>query len=143
MKKVCLLLIAALVLTMLAMPSFAETATYSEAPMLAEKVAAGELPPVEERLPAEPFVVEPGTVTYAEYFEDYQVGKYGGTLRSVRNSNTWDGWLWCIFHEFAIESVSGECKDFYPNVFKDYEASEDLTTYTFYLREGMRWSDGE
>ena len=32
---------------------------YSEAPALAEKVAAGELPPVDERLPDEPLVVEP------------------------------------------------------------------------------------
>ena len=33
-----------------------------ESPMLAEMVAAGELPPLEERLPAEPFVVGPGVL---------------------------------------------------------------------------------
>jgi hypothetical protein len=33
---------------------------YTEAPMLADKVAAGELPPVAERLPESPFVVGPG-----------------------------------------------------------------------------------
>ena len=43
--------------------------TYSEAPMWAEMVAAGELPPVEERLPAEPLVVQPVE----------SVGQYGGT----------------------------------------------------------------
>src|SRR5690606_1154854 len=32
---------------------------YNEAPMLAEMVAAGELPPVEERLPVNPLVIEP------------------------------------------------------------------------------------
>jgi len=32
---------------------------YKESPMLAELVAKGELPPVEERLPEEPLVVEP------------------------------------------------------------------------------------
>ena len=32
---------------------------YNEAPMLAELVEEGKLPPVEERLPEEPFVVEP------------------------------------------------------------------------------------
>ncbi len=31
---------------------------YSEAPMLAEMVAAGDLPPIDERLPANPLVLE-------------------------------------------------------------------------------------
>ncbi len=35
----------------------AATGRYSEAPMLAERVAAGELPPVEDRLPLEPKLV--------------------------------------------------------------------------------------
>ena len=33
--------------------------SFSEAPMLAEMVAAGDLPPVEERLPDDPYVVVP------------------------------------------------------------------------------------
>ncbi len=48
-------------------------AEFKEAPMLAEKVAAGELPPVTERLPAEPLVVTPLEST----------GTYGGTLRGA------------------------------------------------------------
>ena len=36
--------------------SYAQPAAYKEAPMLAERVAKGELPPVEERLPREPLV---------------------------------------------------------------------------------------
>ena len=43
-----------------------------EAPMLAALVAAGELPPVEERLPEDPFVRE----VYGE------IGQYGGTIRA-------------------------------------------------------------
>ena len=46
-----------------------DTTTYSEAPMLAELVASGDLPPVEERLPENPLVVEPVE----------RVGVYGGT----------------------------------------------------------------
>ena len=46
---------------------------YKEAPMLRVKVAAGELPPVEERLPEEPMVIEPLE----------EIGQYGGTLRGV------------------------------------------------------------
>src|SRR6266403_631017 len=42
-----------------------------EAPMLAELVKAGKLPPVKDRLPAEPLVVKPLK----------EIGKYGGTWR--------------------------------------------------------------
>ena len=55
-------------------PGFAQQ--YKEAPILAEMVAAGTLPPVEERLPDSPVVVTP--------FES--VGQYGGTWRLVMNS---------------------------------------------------------
>ena len=142
MKKLSMLLVLVLV-ALLTAPSLAEGMTYTQAPMLNAKVESGELPPVAERLPEEPLVVAPGVVSYAEYFTDYQIGKYGGTMKSVRNSATWDGWLWCILNEFGIETVSGEGKDFYGNVFKDWEVSDDFTTYTFYMRKGMKWSDGE
>src|SRR5688572_19078869 len=46
---------------------------FSEAPMLSAMVEAGELPAVEERLPAEPLVVQPVS----------SVGQYGGTWRRV------------------------------------------------------------
>jgi len=48
-----------------------EEGAYGEAPMLAEMVAAGTLPPVDERLPKEPLVIEP----YNE------IGQYGGIVR--------------------------------------------------------------
>ena len=54
-----------------ATPADQETAgKYREAPMLAELVKAGKLPPIEERLPKEPAVVRPLG----------EIGKYGGTL---------------------------------------------------------------
>ena len=55
---------------------------YSESPVLAEKVAAGELPPVDDRLPEIPYVVGPGTEIVVENL-DYTIGRYGGTLRSA------------------------------------------------------------
>ena len=45
--------------------------TYKEAPMLADLVAAGQLPPVDQRLPENPLVME--TVE--------GIGNYGGTFR--------------------------------------------------------------
>jgi len=49
----------------------ASALAYNEAPMLRVRVAAGELPPVEQRLPEEPGVVVPIE----------EIGKYGGTIR--------------------------------------------------------------
>src|SRR5690606_14536980 len=44
---------------------------YQEAPILAEQVAAGTLPPLEERLPENPLVIA----------VDQEIGTYGGVLR--------------------------------------------------------------
>ena len=44
---------------------------FNEAPMLAELVEAGELPPVAERLPEDPLVIQPLE----------SIGNYGGTWR--------------------------------------------------------------
>src|SRR6266508_3401674 len=46
---------------------------FAEAPVLAEMVKAGKLPPVEKRLPDEPMVVKPLQ----------SIGRYGGTWRRV------------------------------------------------------------
>src|SRR5258708_325112 len=45
--------------------------SFKEAPMLAALVQAGQLPPLEQRLPQEPMVIKPA----------HEIGKYGGTLR--------------------------------------------------------------
>lgn len=109
---------------------------YSEAPMLAERVAAGELPPVEERLPDNPLVVE-----VAE-----EIGKYGGTLRKPHSWVEGNSELNMIRTEFMLKSypLPGFVEeDIQPNVLEDWMVSDDGTKYTLTLRRGMRWSDGE
>ncbi|NPV09358.1 MAG: ABC transporter substrate-binding protein [Anaerolineae bacterium] len=105
---------------------------YNEAPMLAQMVAAGQLPPVEERLPKEPLVVEPVE----------EIGQYGGTWHRVRvgaTENIMNSRLsYCNLIRWNVDGSA-----FVPNAAKAWEASEDGKTFTFYLREGMRWSDGE
>ena len=105
--------------------------TYGESPDLAAKVAAGELPPVHERLPSEPMVIQ----TLGD------VGKYGGTLRRFYLGPA-DG---CNFFRLSRASLVRFSQDgfsFIPSVAKDWEMSEDGREWTFYLREGMKWSDG-
>ena len=67
-KRFLAIVFAILILTSISIAITAQDMTYNEAPMLAEKVAAGELPPVAERLPDNPRVVEPND----------SVGVYGG-----------------------------------------------------------------
>ena len=106
--------------------------TFQEAPELRVKVAAGELPPVEKRLPEEPLVVKPAE----------EIGQYGGTWRWPRiRSNE----LWAFFSYEAGEFLvrySPDFKKVVPNVAKDFKWSKDAKTVTFYLRKGMKWSDG-
>ena len=104
----------------------------NEAPMLAEMVAAGEIPKLEDRLPKDLLVVDPVE----------GIGEYGGTL-IMGGINMLEGGGFAHVSDsasFAFPLMGGE-KDI-PLAFKGSTLSEDGKTYTLYLREGMRWSDG-
>jgi peptide/nickel transport system substrate-binding protein len=134
MKKLLSLVMAVMLLvgTMAGFTALAEDEIVKEAPMLAEKVAAGELPALEERLPsaADVYVEE-------EYSPVGETPVYGGTLR------TNNGGMW-YYGPFAEEPLFRLLDDgtVEANVAKGYDLSEDGLVYTIYLREGMKWSDG-
>lgn len=124
-------LIALLLLTLVA--SAAAQADYNEAPQLASQVEAGELPPVEERLPETPRVVEPVE----------RVGQYGGTWRMGLVGGADTPWL---IRTMAYENLVNWNVDWtgvVPNIAESYEVNEDSTEFVFHLREGTKWSDGE
>lgn len=105
---------------------------YHEAPQLAELVAAGELPPVAERLPKNPIVVKP----------EETIGKYGGQLRNnITGQNTLRSSEAGYFNyePLTIHNPQGEIV---PNVAESWEWSDDYTVLTLHLREGIKWSDG-
>jgi len=105
----------------------------SESPIFAEQVAAGTLPPVEERLPKNPLVVQPHT----------EIGTYGGTWRTATVGGSDNAWgLRTIGYEYLVR-WDPEWTEVIPNLAASFEASADATRYTFTLREGLRWSDGE
>jgi len=105
---------------------------YAEAPMLAEKASSGELPPIEERLPTEPMVLE--TLD--------SIGEYGGTLRrAILGGGDQHNMVRLISNENLLR-WSPDWSEVLPNIAESYEVSDDATTFTFRVREGMRWSDG-
>ncbi|MDD3335138.1 MAG: ABC transporter substrate-binding protein [Eubacteriales bacterium] len=132
MKKFSKVLALALALTMLAgMVGFAsaETAAYSEAPILTEKVTASELPAVADRLPTD-VMVETGI----------EVGQYCDSIVFTQTSSKW--WPEKITEEPLFRFKQDGSAEIEPNVAKGYDVNEDATVWTIYLREGMKWSDG-
>lgn len=126
------LFLAAAALTLLGGVVSAQDTTYNEAPMLAELVAAGELPPVDERLPPEPLVIEPVE----------QVGVYGGTWRMLDENNRL-GFTSMTTGVEGLMKWNRDASGFRPNVLDTIEWNDDATELTVHFREGIRWSDGE
>ena len=114
---------------------------YSEAPILAEQVAAGELPAVADRLPDEPFVVGPGVIVLEENL-DWEPGQYGGTLRTAHSIPEVNNDVIIMLNEHLFMAPGISVDGIRPNILRAFEANEDNTFFTFHLREGLKWSDG-
>lgn len=108
----------------------AQGGLYNEAPMLAALVESGKLPSVDSRMPINPMILKPVE----------RVGVYGGTLEViVANPSSTNS----IIGYEPLVRWDAQWLRVIPNVAQSVEASDDAMAYTFRLREGMRWSDGE
>ena len=119
------------------------TSQYLEAPVLAEMVAAGEIPPLEERLPKDPFVVGPGVLITEEDLPDWSVGQYGGTIRAAHSVPDWAPDVFVFNNEPLLSAPGLGVQNIRGNVVKDFEVNEDSTEFIFHMREGLKWSDGQ
>ena len=104
-----------------------------EAPALAAAVSAGTLPPVWERIPSQPMIIPT--------LQD-GIGEYGGVVRRFYLGPA-DG---CNFFRLSRASLARFSQDglsFIPSIARGWEVSDDGKEWTFFLREGMKWSDGD
>lgn len=108
--------------------------TYKEAPQLAALVQQGKLPPVAQRLPQNPRVIKPLE----------EVGQYGGTWRRAYRGLSDRVGPGKLQEEYIIEWDAPDPNTIRlsPNWIEKWEANADASEYTFFMRKGLRWSDG-
>ncbi|NMB13017.1 MAG: ABC transporter substrate-binding protein [Firmicutes bacterium] len=130
--RITLLLVALMVgFVTLGLGVVTAQAEYQEAPELAALVKGGQLPPVEERLPVSPMVVEPVE----------RVGTYGGTwTKSEVKQGSETAFIVLNYEPLVRWGDNG--RKLIPNVAESWTISDDAKTITFFLREGIKWSDG-
>lgn len=112
----------------------AQVDSYQEAPMLTAMVESGEIPSVDQRLPENPVVMA--------VLE--KIGTYGGTIRGqwLERVHDWDPTgTWTSTN--IVKRVFQDTGDMEPDLAESWEVSSDDRVYTFHLREGLKWSDGE
>ncbi|MBI5771314.1 MAG: ABC transporter permease subunit [Verrucomicrobia bacterium] len=103
-----------------------------EAPVLAELVREGRLPPVAERVGSEPAVMEGVD----------GIGRYGGAWYRLINSMQDLTTIYWRMSAANLVRWSPQGYPIVPHVAKSWAVSADQRSYTFTLRRGMRWSDG-
>jgi peptide/nickel transport system substrate-binding protein len=116
-----------------------------QSPMLAEMVKSGTLPPLEDRIPVSAKVCTDG-VELPRNDLKVEVGKYGGNLRSVHPSPGWNAVLFIAQNEPLVNAPGVGVREpgvIWENVVRSFKISDQEKVFTFQLREGMKWSDGE
>jgi len=97
-----------------------------ETSLFAKAVAGGELPKIEDRVPAEPAVVDSS-------------GRPGGQLRMLIASPK-DTRMMVVYGYARLVSLTPDFA-MVPDILKSIDV-QDGRTFTLHLRKGMKWSDG-
>ena len=106
--------------------------SFSEAPDLAAKVAAGELPPVADRLPNREDLLVLAGASIGTYGGSIVMSTLGSTEALNRNASAFDKFIFW-------DPTGGRLV---PALAKAWEQSDDARSVTLHLREGLKWSDG-
>jgi len=123
-------LAAAAALLLAGLPALAQS--YVETPLFAERVGKGELPPVAQRLPKEPLVVDLAA-------KGRSIGRPGGEVTSLvaRGRDI----RYMSVQSYARLVGYTEKLALEPDLLAKLENENDQI-FTFRLRDGHRWSDG-
>ena len=105
---------------------------FQQAPMLDAAVLDGSLPPVDERLPQDPLVIEPVS----------EIGQYGGTWRRLDSSDGMGLTRQVIFVEPFLK-WHRDANGMRPNLVESWSYNEAGTELTVNFRQGIKWSDGD
>jgi len=97
------------------------------------------LPAVADRMPKEPKLTNEMPANELKYVN----GTYGGTLRTVRVPGNWEPVVFIGCNEPLVNSPGYVGDTVTPNIVKSFEVSTDQKEFTFTLRDGMKWSDGQ
>jgi peptide/nickel transport system substrate-binding protein len=109
-------------------------AGFKESPLETQRVRAGSLPPVEERLPSDPKVLEP----YEE------IGQYGGTLKiGTIYASLFAGDGGVLGRRPNPLVINPDIATASPYYVSAWEQPDDKQSITLILRKGLKWSDGE
>lgn len=126
-------LISALLALALLLPAVGRTQeggpTLIEPPLLTGQVAVGELPPIEERVPARPAIVQQA-----------EPGQYGGDMVMLMASAK-DTRVMTVYAYARLVAYDREFQ-LVPDILESY-AVEEGRIFTFHLRPGHKWSDGK
>ncbi|MCC9622686.1 ABC transporter substrate-binding protein [Thalassospira sp. MA62] len=109
-------------------------AAHAEIPYLEDAVASGKLPPMQERLPEHPKVID-----FAA--EDKTIGKYGGEFVTIMGRSK----------DIRMEVVYGYARligydqdlNLKPDILESLDVNEAGNEFTLHIRKGHKWSDGE
>ncbi len=107
------------------------SSNWTGAPSLEDAIAAGELPPVEERLPANPRVVTFG--------EGQGPGEYGGAMRLLMGKAKDIRQM--TIYGYARLIAYDRNQELQADILESFEVEDDRI-FTFVLRTGHKWSDG-
>ena len=126
---------------------------YHEPEWVTALVEAGELPPIEERLPAEPKVIltsgmSDGIGTYGDAWRDFSACPTAGWNNGAGVTAGWFGIESMSFNYQALVKTgplfrADQDVEPFPNLAKSWDWSEDGLELTMHLMEGVKWSDGE
>ena len=132
-RRICALLLGSVGLALCPPPASSARGGFIEPPELAALVKEGKLPPVAERLPQEPLVT-------ALDRAGLSVGRHGGTLTQlmgrasdIRRMSAF-GYARLVGYDHSYQIV--------PDLLKSFEV-KDEREFTFVLRRGHKWSDGQ